>query len=818
VTSRRPKVVLLGMMSKMPVAGVVWQTVHYLVGLERLGFETYYVEAHARTPSMFMRHEADDGSRKAAAFIDGVCRRFGLHDRWAFHALHEDGRCYGLGEERLRKLYRSAELLINLHGGTEPLPEHAATGRLVYVETDPVQLQVELHERRREALDFLEPHVGFFSFGENLGQPDCLLPSWEGFEFKPTRQPVVLDFWRTFARGSGDLFTTVGNWRQEWRDVLVAGERYSWSKHHEFLKFLELPQWAGEVFELALAGCGEEDRRLLEQRGWRVRDATALSDDVDEYRAYVCSSRGEFTVAKDQNVRLRTGWFSDRSATYLAAGRPVITQETGFSNTLPAGEGLFGFSMRDDILAAVDAINSEYERHSYAAREIATEYFSAERVLAAMLEQVGLSSSPPKPTTDGRLPSSLDLQPVSRRPLVLPDETVRSVLRRAVPQPASESRLASIVVVTLDNLVFTRLCLESVLANTAASRYELIVVDNGSGGATRDYLRTFSRHDHVHVILNDENVGFASATNQGLAMASGDVLVLLNNDTIVPPGWLGGLTRHLQDVSIGAVGPVTNRIGNEAQIETPYRTYGELIHFAPERAREFRGRSFDVRMLAMFCLALRRDVYERVGGLDERYEIGLLEDDDYSMRIHAANLRVVCAEDVFVHHFGEASFGKLVPSGEYNRVLDANRRRFEEKWGVAWQPYERRPNAAYDGLVARIRAVVDTTIPSDATVLVVSRGDERLLELGGRRARHFPQAKKGVYAGHHPGDSGEAIMRLEELRARSFDYLVLPRTGFWWLDHYDGLRRHLEKEARLVVDDYSCKVFAIGGNDVPAVV
>lgn len=281
-------------------------------------------------------------------------------------------------------------------------------------------------------------------------------------------------------------------------------------------------------------------------------------------------------------------------------------------------------------------------------------------------------------------------------------------------------------------------------------------------------------------------------------------------DTIVPPGWLGGLMRHLQDLSIGVVGPVTNRIGNEAQIETPYQTYGELIEFAGARARDFRGRTFDVRMLAMFCLAMRRDVYERVGPLDERYEVGLLEDDDYAMRVHAANLRVVCAEDVFVHHFGEASFGTLVPSGEYTRVLEANRRRFEEKWGVAWQPYERRPNAAYDGLMARIRAVVDTTIPSDATVLVVSRGDEKLLELGSRRAWHFPQAKNGVYAGHYPADSAEAIAHLEGLRAKGSEFLVFPETAAWWLDHYAGFREHLESCYRVIAsDNATCQIFEL---------
>src|SRR2546423_12628841 len=146
------------MMTKMPVAGVVWQTVHYLVGFRRLGYDVWYVEAHARTPSKLMAHKDDDPSAKAAAFIDGVMRRFDLGDRWAFHALHGDGRCYGLSAGELARLYDSAELIINLHGGTVPRPEHSATGRLVFLETDPVRLQIELSEDRPEAVAFLEPH------------------------------------------------------------------------------------------------------------------------------------------------------------------------------------------------------------------------------------------------------------------------------------------------------------------------------------------------------------------------------------------------------------------------------------------------------------------------------------------------------------------------------------------------------------------------------------------------------------------------------------------------------------------------------------
>jgi hypothetical protein len=389
-TAGRPKIVLLGMMTKMPVAGVVWQTVHYLLGLRRLGFDVFYVEEHARTPSMFLNTETDDGSTKAAAFIAAVMRKFDIGpDRWCFHALHEKGGCHGMSHSQLLEAYREAALLINLHGGTQPLPEHYATNRLVYLETDPVQLQIELYEKRPVTLEFLKPHCAFFTFGENYCAPDCKLPVTELFRFKKTRQPVLLDFWED-SQAPGDCFTTIGNWEQQWRTVRFKGVEYSWSKHREFLKFIDLPLLTQQPLELALASYTPEVQSMLEGKGWRVRDAMAFSMDADRYREFIQQSRGEFTVAKEQNVRLRSGWFSDRSATYLAAGRPVITQETGFSNILPSGIGLFGFAGTYDVLAAIDAINSNYRRHSDAARQIAREYFAHDVVLKPLLAEVGL--------------------------------------------------------------------------------------------------------------------------------------------------------------------------------------------------------------------------------------------------------------------------------------------------------------------------------------------------------------------------------------------------------------------------------------------
>jgi glycosyltransferase involved in cell wall biosynthesis len=384
------KLVVLGMMAKMPVPGVVWQTVHYLLGFRSLGFEPYYVEAHARTPSMLMQGERDDAGARAAAFIAKVMRRFDLGDAWAYHALHDDGHCYGLGEARLRALYREAELIVNLHGGTEPRPEHYETGRLVYLQTDPVQLQVELHDGVQASVDFLEPHCAFFTFAENLGGPDCDLPVSERFAFRPTRQPVACELWANVEVPERDVFTTVGNWRQPWRTVRLDGETYGWSKDREWTRFLDLPHRTGQAFELALSSYRPEHRQQLEARGWTVRHALDFDVHGDDYRRYVAGSRAEFTVAKEQNVRFRTGWFSDRSATYLAAGRPVVTQDTGFGAVIPTGDGLFAVNDLDEAAEAVARINADYDRHRRAATEIANEYFDAHKVLGALLGELGV--------------------------------------------------------------------------------------------------------------------------------------------------------------------------------------------------------------------------------------------------------------------------------------------------------------------------------------------------------------------------------------------------------------------------------------------
>jgi hypothetical protein len=184
-------------------------------------------------------------------------------------------------------------------------------------------------------------------------------------------------------------FTTIGNWRQTGNDVEYAGEIYRWSKHHEWLKFIDLPRRTAQTFEPALNIDDEVDRQKLESYGWNLISPVKWSTDVlGGYPDFIRRSRGSWTVAKDQYTRLRTGWFSDREATYLASGKPVIAQDTGFGKHLPTGRGLFQFSTMDDVLAALDAINSDYRGHCRTAREIANEYFEARKIASAFLSDV----------------------------------------------------------------------------------------------------------------------------------------------------------------------------------------------------------------------------------------------------------------------------------------------------------------------------------------------------------------------------------------------------------------------------------------------
>jgi hypothetical protein len=382
------KILVFGILFWFPLAGVTYQFLHYLIGLRRLGYDPYYIEDSGRwVYDPALNDLSPDASGNIAA-VTPVLEAHGFANHWAFRGNYPDGRCYGMSEEEILKLYREADAFLNVTGAQEIREEHLACPRRIYVESDPFASQVKVARGDAATIATLAAHDTHFSFGENLGAADCAVPI-ERFHWLPTRQPVVMDLWANSDNPPGPAYTTITTWHNKGKDITLRGETYYWTKDREFEKFLDLPRRRPVPFELA-AGVPEDVRQLLCSHRWRQVHSVEISKDIHQYRSYIQSSRGEFTVARDQYVRPKTGWFSDRSACYLAAGRPVITQETGFSKFLPTGKGLFAFQTMDDILAAVDTIENDYEGNCRAAREIAAEYFAAEKVVGSLMERAGL--------------------------------------------------------------------------------------------------------------------------------------------------------------------------------------------------------------------------------------------------------------------------------------------------------------------------------------------------------------------------------------------------------------------------------------------
>lgn len=382
------KIIVFGILFWYPLAGVTFQFLHYLIGLRRLGYDPYYIEDSGRwIYDPRINDLSPDVSGNLEAIVP-VLEAHGFGNRWAFRGNYPDGKCFGMTEPQILELYREADAFLNVTGAQEIREEHLACKRRIYVESDPFASQAKVANGDAGMIQALEAHDTLFSFGENLGSPDCTVPVGK-FQWLPTRQPVVTDLWKHENKNSPASYNTITTWSNKGKNIEYDGDIYYWTKDREFEKFLDLPKRCRAKFELA-AGVDEKVQTLLREHGWQQVHSIEISKDIERYKNYIADSRGEFTVARDQYVRPNTGWFSDRSACYLAAGRPVITQETGFSKFLPTGKGLFGFKTMDDILHAVETIESDYEGNCRAAKEIAVEYFEAEKVVGSLMKRAGL--------------------------------------------------------------------------------------------------------------------------------------------------------------------------------------------------------------------------------------------------------------------------------------------------------------------------------------------------------------------------------------------------------------------------------------------
>jgi hypothetical protein len=399
-------IIVVGSLASDPYAGMAWMNMQIAVGLQRLGHDVWYFETTSTWPYNPVTQTRVDNVQYAVPYLKSIVESFGLKDRWAYRCSFLKSKdWYGLDKGKAEDLLANADLVLNISGATRFAEEGLKVGRLVYYGTDPVYHEIKYAAGDETTKIVVDEHDDVVTYGENIGTADCPIPPLPRLRAK-TRQPVLTDLWRNGATEKGRL-TTVGNWKQGGRDLVFNGVTYYWSKHHEFLKFIDLPLRTEQPIEVAMNlagletfkyGAGTEvpayglavdEYSLLTSNGWNLIDAPAFTTDPWKYRDYIKASRGELTFAKDQNIRLRSGWFSERSACYLAAGRPVITQDTGFGSVLPTGEGLFAFNTMEDVLSAIIAINADYDKHCKAATAIAEEYFKAEKVMDKLLTELG---------------------------------------------------------------------------------------------------------------------------------------------------------------------------------------------------------------------------------------------------------------------------------------------------------------------------------------------------------------------------------------------------------------------------------------------
>jgi hypothetical protein len=384
---RRGRIVVCHFVGQMPLAGIAWQAVQYIVGLEQLGYEVWYVEDHGANPYDPRQNSVVMECAYNVATVRRMMERYGLGDRWAYWDAINDVY-HGLSRERVRELYATSDALINLCGSVRLREEHLACPVRIMVDTDPVYEQIKYANSDGAAREYLDAHTHFFTYGENVGGPGWIVPLC-GVEWKPTRPPVVMDLW-LFDERRPECWTTIATWENKGKNIEFESETYVWSKHVNFLRFLDVPRRAGGCFRMAMLPPTEAVEQEVRGAGWELTDPRPVSAGMDEYAEFIRGSRGEFTVAKDIYVRPNSGWFSDRSVCYLASGRPVVTMATGASRFYPAGQGFLEYSTVDEAVGAIETVAGDYPRHARAARELAGEYFGSGNVLRALAETAGI--------------------------------------------------------------------------------------------------------------------------------------------------------------------------------------------------------------------------------------------------------------------------------------------------------------------------------------------------------------------------------------------------------------------------------------------
>lgn len=388
------RIVVTGLAATYPLGGVFWDYMQYALGFARLGHDVLYLEDTGRwcydpVAATFV----ESGERNAARLADAVkALDPGLADRWFYR--DGVGHTYGRPWPDVVRFVKSADLFVHVSASCLMRDEYFEAARVVFIDTDPMYTQASvpaylagsLDAAGRARVDMLRRHQVFFTFATNIGSPDCRVPTGL-FHWIPTRQPIVLDRFEPESvpvPARRRVLTTVASWEPAERGPVVEGVAYD-GKSAEFERFIDLPARSTLPLELAMSGRAPTAR--LAAHGWQRVDGYVISTDPWVYRSYLARSLGEWSVAKHAYVASRSGWFSCRSACYLALGVPVVVQDTGFGGVIPTGRGVQAFSTLGEAADAIERLRTDPDAHAAAAREIAHACFDADTVLPRLIGQ-----------------------------------------------------------------------------------------------------------------------------------------------------------------------------------------------------------------------------------------------------------------------------------------------------------------------------------------------------------------------------------------------------------------------------------------------
>jgi hypothetical protein len=381
------RIIITGLVGQYPFGGVIWDYLQYLLGFRSLGHQVLYLEDSGAWPYDPVAGTITDDCSFALQSLHRIFTDFDLAESWVYRN-GADGKFHGAGEKVAREWLRDGDLLVNVSSAGWLRDYDLRVGHRMFIDGDPMFCQIGLLDGSNPLYaGRLRDHDSHFTFGLSVGQPDCPVPV-DGITWRPTVQPVAIDQWPMTPVSSDAPWTTVMNWAS-YKPKVWEGRTYG-QKNLEFNRFRDLPSKTSIPLRLAM-GLGVDGQRPaqeLRQLGWDLVEPQEVVPDHRAYRSFLTNSRGEWSVAKHGYVEGKTGWFSCRTACYLAAGRPAVVQETGWSRHLPSNGGVLPFTTVEEAVEGLTEVERNYSKHSKAAREIAIEFFDTKKVCKDLLSQV----------------------------------------------------------------------------------------------------------------------------------------------------------------------------------------------------------------------------------------------------------------------------------------------------------------------------------------------------------------------------------------------------------------------------------------------